>query len=221
MAPKLVKNDQRVAKLVAPYEKLRDAIRDGTFPPGQSLVESSIAEWCGVSRTPVREALTRLLQDGLVAKTDRGMIVRERTPEEILDIYETRISLEAAAARLAAERYGPVDRVRLERMVRLAEDSGKSMTSRADRNREFHHAIWTASHNESLIDLLQRLNLHLSRYPTTTLAAPGRWEQSLKEHSDLATAILSRDSLAAESLAKQHFTAARDIRLAQWEENIS
>jgi DNA-binding GntR family transcriptional regulator len=176
--------------------------------------------WGGTRPTPVREALTRLLQDGLVAKSDRGMIVRERTPEEILDVYETRIIVEAAAARLAAVRYGPVDKVRLERHLRLAEEAGDSLTAIAERNRDFHNAIWAASHNESLIDLLTRLNLHLARYPTTTLAAPGRLTQSLDEHRALVAAILDRDPDLAEKLAKEHFSTARDIRLAQWEDSL-
>jgi DNA-binding GntR family transcriptional regulator len=221
MARKLAPAGKKTTKRpLSPYEKIKTAISDGTFPPGNALVESSVAEWCGVSRTPVREALTRLLQDGLVAKTDRGMVVRERTPEEILDIYETRIVLEAAAARLAAERHGLIDRVRLERLMRLAEETDSSASAIAERNRDFHAALWAASHNESLIDVLTRLNLHLARYPTTTLAAPGRWVQSLEEHRELVAAVIDRNPELAEKLAKVHFSAARDIRLAQWEDSI-
>jgi DNA-binding GntR family transcriptional regulator len=211
----------------SPYERIKQAILDGTFEPGASLVETAVAEWCGVSRTPIREALTRLEQDGLINRTDRGMTVRERTPEEILDIYEVRIALEATAARLAAERHTPIDRVRLERLVSAAyeaepapDDAALEGQHQADKNREFHRAVWAASHNESLIDLLDRLNLHLLRYPITTLTAPGRWEESLEQHRDLVDAILSRDAARAEKVAEQHFTAARDIRLSLWEANI-
>src|ERR1700754_1808293 len=82
-----------------PYERLKQAILDGELVPGQQLVEISLAQWCQVSRTPIREALSRLEQDGLALRTDRGLVVRERSPEEILDIYDTRIVLEAMAAR--------------------------------------------------------------------------------------------------------------------------
>lgn len=212
---------RKALKAAPPYERIKAAIGNGTFPPGHPLVESTVAEWCGVSRTPVREALTRLFQDGLVTKTDRGMVVREQSPEEILDIYETRISLEATAARLAAERYGSVDRVRLERMAKLCEEAGDSPDLNAERNRDFHNAIWIASHNDSLVDLLERLNLHLLRYPNTTLAAPGRWKESLEEHGEMVAAILDRDSQLAQKLAEQHFTRARDIRLQQLEQSIN
>jgi DNA-binding GntR family transcriptional regulator len=201
---------------------IKQAILDGTFQPGFALVESTVAEWCGVSRTPVREALTRLEQDGLVNRTERRMAVRERTPEEILDIYETRIALEATAARVAAERHTAIDRARLERALALADELDESSPGqlRADRNREFHRTVWRASRNEPLIDLLDRLNLHLLRYPITTLTAPGRWDESLREHHALVTAILARDTAKAQKLAEKHFTTARDIRLALWDENI-
>jgi DNA-binding GntR family transcriptional regulator len=213
--------DRDPLRAMSPYDRIKQAILDGTFAPGFALVELSVAEWCGVSRTPIREALLRLEQDGLVNKTERGMIVRERTPEEILDIYEVRISLEATAARIAAERHTVLDRVRLERLTtRVEETEGPLGQTHADRNRDFHRGIWLASHNESLIDLLDRLNLHLLRYPITTLTAPGRWDESIREHRELVGAILARDSVAAQDIAQRHFTTARDIRLAVWEDNI-
>jgi DNA-binding GntR family transcriptional regulator len=214
-------SDRGPLRAISPYERIKQAILDGTFQPGFALVELSVAEWCGVSRTPIREALLRLEQDGLVNKSERGMIVRERTPEEILDIYEVRISLEEAAARIAAERHTLLDRVRLEHlMTRVEEADGPLGQVHADRNRDFHRGIWLASHNESLIDLLDRLNLHLLRYPITTLTAPGRWEESLQEHRQLVAAILARDPGRAQETAQHHFTTARDIRLALWEENL-
>jgi DNA-binding GntR family transcriptional regulator len=214
-------SDTRSLRAMSPYDRIKQAILDGTFPPGFALVELSVAEWCGVSRTPIREALLRLEQDGLVTKSDRGMIVRERTPEEILDIYEVRIALEGTAARLAAERHTVLDRARLEGLAkRMEEAKGTLGQKHADRNRDFHRGIWLASHNESLIDLLDRLNLHLLRYPITTLTAPGRWDESLQEHRELVAAILARHPAKAQKIAERHFTAARDIRLALWEENI-
>lgn len=221
MARKDTAAGQPAAKTLSPYERIKTAISDGTFPPGSALVEVTLAGWCGVSRTPIREALTRLLHDGLVIRTDRGMLVRERTPEEILDIYEARIALEVTAARLAAERLTPVDKLRLTKTAKLEAETGDSPDRWADRNRDFHKAIWTASHNDTLIDLLDRLNLHLARYPVTTLAAPGRWKEALEEHRSLVAAILDGDSALASKLAEQHFSRARDIRLKLWEQSIT
>ena len=91
----------------------------------------------------------------------------------------------------------------------------------SDANQEFHRAIWEATHNRSLIDLLDRLHLHLLRYPVTTLTAPGRWEQALAEHRDLLSAIIDRDPDRAGQAAELHFSAARDVRLAMWEQGLS
>ena len=202
------------------YDKLQHAIIDGTLPPGTPLVEGSLAEWCGVSRTPVREALMRLEQDGLVERSDRGMIVRERSPEEILDIYEIRIVLEETAARLAAERHTSMDRMRLERALKAAEElDDPDGALRAQRNQAFHETVWLASHNDALVDLLHRLNRHLTRYPATTLTYGDRWDEGLRQHRELVDAITSRDSDAAGQSARGHFTEARDIRLALWSED--
>lgn len=206
------------------YARLKQAILSGEIPEGENLVESALAERFEVSRTPVREALTRLEHDGLVERRDRGLEVRSRSPEEILDIYETRIVLEVKAAAVACERRTDFDLLRLQRLIergealRDAEDVDPDTL--AEHNREFHGAIWSASRNESLIDLLERLNLHLMRYPRTTLAANGRWADAINEHRELIDAITARDSERAAETAARHFVAARDIRLRLWQEEL-
>lgn len=199
---------------ITPYQRLKDAIRSGDLQPGQQLVESALAEWCEVSRTPIREALSKLQHDGLVERSDRGLVVRERGPEEVLDIYETRIALEGTAARLAAERRSSHDLMLLRRaLTRLEMVTDGDVEAMVDTNRQFHNAVWRASRNVSLIDLLERLDLHLARYPATTLASPGRWVRSTEQHRALVEAILARASDTAEKIALDHFTEARDIRL--------
>lgn len=199
---------------VPPYERIRQAILDGALKPGDPLVETTLAAWCEVSRTPVREALRRLEQDGLVDRTDRGLVVRERSPEEILDIYVTRIALEATAARVAADRRTEHDLRLLRRLVeRCAEIPAGETEAMVDANNQFHQAVWRASHNKSLIDLLERLGMHVARYPGTTLAAPGRWDEARREHHRIAAAIDRRDAELAYELTMRHFSEARDIRL--------
>jgi DNA-binding GntR family transcriptional regulator len=212
--------DQKI-RTQSPYERIKKGILDGTFEPDVPLAETVLGEWCGVSRTPIREALGRLEQDGLVVRTERGMTVRSRTPEEILDIYETRIVLEGTAARMAALRHTEMDRARLERLMALAEAADETQGHElAERNRQFHRGVWLASHNSALLDLLDRLDLHLLRYPVTTLTSPGRWATALVEHRELAEAVLGRHAKKAQTIAESHFTAARGIRLALFEENI-
>jgi DNA-binding GntR family transcriptional regulator len=205
------------ARKASPYERLTQAIMTGELLPGQPLVETTLAEWCQVSRTPIREALTRLEQDGLVVRGERGLMVRQRSPEEILDIYETRIVLEAMAARVAATRRSYLDLIGLrriaERLDNLGTDDEHAMT---EGNREFHRAVRRASHNESLNDLLQRLDLHVARYPSTTLSQPGRWSEANHEHRKIIDAIEAQDADLAHRLTAEHFTHARELRLALW-----
>lgn len=210
-------NDGRSRDLSA-YERIKHGILDGTFEPGSTLIETTVAEWCQVSRTPVREALSRLEHDGLVIRSDKGMTVRERTPDEILDLYDTRISLEVTAARFAAQRRTQMDQIRLERLCAAAEelDESASPVAMSDINRDFHRAVWLASRNQAVIDLLDRVNLHLMRYPMTTLKYPGRWRQALAEHRDLLDAIVQGDQERAMLASERHFTAARTIRLELW-----
>jgi DNA-binding GntR family transcriptional regulator len=201
----------------SPYERLTQAIVTGELVSGQPLVETALAEWCQVSRTPVREALTRLEQDGLIVRSDRGLVVRERTPEEILDIYDTRIVLEGMAARVAAVRRSHLDLLSLRRIVeRLSNVDASDTAAMAEGNREFHRAVWRASHNESLTDLLRRQDLHLARFPSATLSQPGRWAESIEEHREMLDAIERQDVRHAAELATAHFTKARELRLALW-----
>ena len=130
---------------ITPYQRLKEAIRAGDLMPGQQLVESVLAEWCEVSRTPIREALSKLQHDGLVERNDRGLVVRERSPEEVLDIYETRIALEGTAARMAAERRNSHDLILLRRaMGRLDGLPTEDVDAMVRANRQFHTAVWRA-----------------------------------------------------------------------------
>jgi DNA-binding GntR family transcriptional regulator len=199
---------------LSPYERLKQAIISGALAPGEQLVEIPLAEWCEVSRTPIREALTRLEQDGLIQRTEHGLVVRESTPAEIIDLYDSRIVLESRAAAVAAERRTATDLSYMwraeERYRGLANDDVENL---AKRNREFHRAIWVASHNNSLIDLLERLNMHLGRHPLTTLQFPGRHETAAMEHHNLVTVISDQNAELAGKIASQHFTEAQEIRL--------
>lgn len=194
------------------YERLRADIVAGEFGPGDSLAEIALGTRYGTSRTPIREALQRLESDMLVERTPRGMQVRTSTPEEILDIYEVRIDLEGLAARAAARRRNELDCARM-KAARDAMSELVAPAGRAEANQEFHKMIWAASHNQTLIDQLERLSLNLLRYPTTTLSVPERWEAALGEHDRLVEAILSRDAVAAEQIAEEHMSLARDMRL--------
>jgi DNA-binding GntR family transcriptional regulator len=155
-----------------------------------------------------------LEQDGVLERINRGMRVRQTSSEEVLEIYGVRTILEAAAARDAATRRTDYDLVNLGRILHsMGEARAATPQEMAAINRSFHRAIWQAARNRTLADLLERLAVHLRRYPATTYLRPGRWEEALEEHRLLLDAIQRRDPDGAAGVAEKHMWAARDVRL--------
>ena len=196
------------------YDRLRTDIISGSVSPGTHLVEVALAAQYNTSRTPIREALLQLLQDRLIARTPGGMVVRERDPEEIIGIYETWIPLEAVAAASAARRRTLLDVARM-RGASSAMERGQPSNgpSAVEMNRAYHGAIWVASHNDTMIDVLSRLEAQICRLWGSTLLDPGRWETALAEHKQITHAIERQDAAAAEELARAHLQHALELRL--------
>ena len=196
------------------YAALRADILTGALVSGEPVREVAVASRFGVSRTPVREALRRLEHDRLLVPSSRGLVVRGVDPEEVIQSYTVRILLEGEAAAEAASARNQTDLVRLESLAErdrsLAEPDDPT---RAETNTEFHEAVWTATHNPVLQDLLRRLTVHLVRIPHSTLSAPGRWEEALDEHEAMVAAIRDSDVEGARKVATAHMTRAREIRL--------
>lgn len=204
------------------YERLRDDIVARRLEPGAPLVETDLADRYGTSRTPVREALRRLEQDSMVERGRRGLQVRAPSPAEILEIYEVRIDLEALSAALAAERHTALDLVRLKSAAASFEatpvDDVMAMTMA---NKLFHERLCEAAHNATLLDLLGRLMINLTRYPSSTLTWPGRREAVMLDHRRLIELISAGDATGARELAWAHMRNARDVRLQMYADTSS
>ncbi len=186
----------------------------GILVPGEPLIELALAERYKVSRTPVREALRKLLADGLVEQYARGYRVTKHTPEEILDIYEVRIALEASATRAAALRHTPFDVARLRRSHQLMLDKADHAPGELSAaTHVFHQSIWAASHNDTLIATLESLKRRILAFSSSTLDVPGRSESALAEHAEMLAAIEAGEAELAGNLAAQHMARSRDIRV--------
>lgn len=175
----------------------------------------ALGERFGVSRTPVRDALIRLEEAGLILRTGRGLEVRGVDPQAVVQVYDMRILLEEEVAGQAAENRSINDLLKLEALLerdQRIEDRSDSTLIQA--NLEFHRAVWDAAANPILIDLLQRLDGHLVHAPRSTLSVDGRWEESLVEHAALVDALRSRDREQARAIARRHFEQARTLRLS-------
>lgn len=193
------------------FETLRGAILDGTFKPGERLMEVQLAEDMGVSRTPVREAIRKLELEGLVLMIPRkGAYVSGLSSKDIADVFEVRASLEALAAGLAAERIAEeeleaLNHFMLEVTVNAeVGDLEKVIQSDTD----FHEQIYRASRNNRLVQIINNLRDQIQRFRSASLAYPGRIEDTLEEHKFLLEAISERDIVTARRLAQEHIENA-------------
>lgn len=194
-------------------EQIKRRIVTGQLKPGQKLVEKELAAACNVSRTPLREALARLVNEGLaVSVAYRGIFVRRISLRHVREIYELRIGIEGLAAMLAAERRSKVDLDRLERLLVAmdAERAGDDADELKLLNEKFHRGIAEASGNSLLVERMDDLWSWVNLARTSSWSATGRGETSRDEHHAIYRAISDREPAKARALAETH------VRLA-WE----
>lgn len=200
------------------YRRLREAIVSGSLAPGQRLIETSLAEQLGVSRSPVREAIRRLAQDGLVTFVPRrGVSVGNPSPGEVEEVYTIRGALEALAARLAACRRSArqLEQLRrtLARMERATENGDHSGLLRADN--DFHRALVEASGNQRLIEIAAALLDTSRRVRQSVLSGDTSWARTTWEnHRAVLAALESPDPEAAAMLVSTHMERAKERMLA-------
>jgi GntR family transcriptional regulator, rspAB operon transcriptional repressor len=198
------------------YEEVRQAIVDLRLKPGEPLREATMAEQLGVSKTPVREALTRLEQEGLVETTSfKGAVVSSYSNDDLQDIYELRELLEGAAARAAAS--GPsadtLERLRtLSAASRKLRDAG-DLTALAGLLGEFDEIVYGQVTNRRIRALIENLKAHLARIGRLTEDIPGRVEASVEEHERIVEAIVGRDPDEAERLMRIHIRSVLNDQL--------
>jgi DNA-binding GntR family transcriptional regulator len=199
------------------YELVRDQLLHGDLLPGSVIQQAALARELGISTTPLREALRRLMSDGLVElDAHRDARVTRLTAEEARDLVELRRSLDPLAAGLAAERRTRQDleliRSTADELLPLRTDPGPSELAT---HRRFHVAIYTASHNQLLVQTLDGLWDKADRYRRLALE-DGRTEEDLDrthaEHLALVDAIAAGDSETAAAVMLAHVDASLGAR---------
>ena len=173
-------------------EGLEEMILDGSFADGERLDEATLGARFGTSRTPVREAVQRLAQSGLVELLPRrGAFVRQPGPVELLEMFEVMAEIEAACARLAAARIGDAALEELgaaNRACRGAVEAGDA-DAYYRANETFHHILYRESGNRFLEGEALRLHRRLRPFRRLQLRLRGRMPQSMAEHEGIVDAL--------------------------------
>lgn len=199
------------------YRRLREMIFSGKLPPGTRLSVPALAESLEVSRSPVRDAVLRLVQERLATgEPHRGAVVASVGATELEMIYEVREVLEGLAARLAVENAGR----RLVRALRdtLAEHEraagAADLAAAAEADVRFHQLIRQGSANPELVRLLDDIQVQVRLAMRTTVATAGP-RQAIADHRAILAAIESADPAEAELAARAHVARLRGVLAEQ------
>ena len=201
------------------YETIRRAVLDGGFAPGTRLKEEELTALCGVSRTPVREALRRLAVEGLVVVTPhQGAQVVFLEPAELEDSYDLRTLIESRAAARAASRIKPETLERLSRLQDVLESAvAAGPLNLADRfiplNAQFHQIILEAAASARLAAMAHLVAEAPSRIRTLSRYSAEDLDRSMRHHRELIAALTAQDADWAASAMMSHVRAALQVLL--------
>jgi DNA-binding GntR family transcriptional regulator len=191
------------------YVALRDAILSHQLPPGTRLSVPDMARRLGISRSPAREAIARIAYEGLAqVEPNRGAVVSDLRPTDLVEIYNLREVLEGLACRLASQR---VDERKLDRLSRILDEHAQAIAAEdLERHYEldlaFHAAIREFGESHRLVESLDRLQGQIRVAMYTTHRSPGGMPQALAEHRVIYDALASGDPDRAEQAGRAHIT---------------
>lgn len=203
------------------YRQLKEEIIQCRLAPGTEFSEPELCKRYPINKAPLRAALTKLVQEGLIRAIPRhGYVVAPITVKSVQDLYELRLVIEPLVAREAATR------IDIGLLKRLNVDPGASKSPNAElrflqSNREFHMAIARAAGNHKIVTLMDQLMddmarlIHLGLFSTDWRAGSMEREHSgqAREHASLIAAFEARDPVAAEEAARAHVLSSRDLVL--------
>lgn len=195
------------------YERLREAILDGTLEPGQKLSVPALAQTLGVSRSPIVAAVQRLIQDGLAVEEPRkGAVVTLISVPELIRLYEIREVLEGLSARLAALRATPAMVQHMADVLGRHEAAVVSgdQASRQQENVHFHRLIREAAEHPELARWLEAIQSQVKLAMRRTGVYMDDVELTVREHRAILEAIRDRDGDAAERMARVHIRRVRE-----------
>src|ERR1700748_1336009 len=201
----------------ATYLSLRQDILSCTLAPGSTLTEPFLMERYDVGKSTCRVALARMVQEGFVRSVPRqGYVVTPVTMKDVEELFQMRLFLEPAAARLAAGRTNTdalADMEKLTRSNKVSRNSGNRMSTFLDSNQQFHLAIARASGNSRLVQSIENLLDEMKRLVALGFLQQGASPEIADDHEELIKALQTGNGDAAEEIAARHVRTFRDMTL--------
>jgi DNA-binding GntR family transcriptional regulator len=188
------------------YAKLRESILTSKLEAGTPLRQEDLASAMGISRLPIREALTRLEADGLVVQRPRrGYIVASLDPSDIEDIFDIRAILEERAGYLATKHRTEADIAAVARILRRMEKlTGKDVHAFADENHTFHARLFESSGRRQLCRMLIALNTSVDRYVRVSALVAKSLERAKADHRRIFEAFRQGNAESVARLSRAH-----------------
>lgn len=194
------------------YDHLLHAVINGDLPSGTQLDERTLSKEIGVSRTPLRGAISQLVREGLVEYYPyRGNFVKSWTRKEIEDLFEVRLALEALAVRLAVPKLSNEDIDQIRAILIEVESALQAgdLEGYGEADARFHRFISQKTTNDTLINMLDRMSLQLKVIRTLANQDPDVVERTLHERPRILAALEARDADAAARLMEEHIDGVR------------
>lgn len=189
------------------FNTLREAILKGELKPGERLMELKLASKLGVSRTPIREAIRMLEQEGLaVTIPRRGAVVAHMSEKDTEDVLQIRCALDELAVQLAADNIQPEQLEELEQARQAFEDAtrSKDVKKLAQTDVQFHDVIYRATGNARLVVLLNNLREQMYRYRVEYLKNESAYPKLLQEHQEIVDGLRERDKEKVCEIMRYH-----------------
>jgi DNA-binding GntR family transcriptional regulator len=187
------------------YRDLKAGIVEGRYRPGESLSEVSLAAEHGMSRTPIREGLARLWQEGYLERVvGHGYFVARVTVQQIHDTFDVRRLLEGAAAGRAAELASDAEIERLRALACVPIGHGKDYRESEMANVQFHLAIAACARNSLALELIERCLAQVDRFMSLGVNFGKFTEDAAEAHQQIVEAISRHDAAAARSRMEDH-----------------
>jgi DNA-binding GntR family transcriptional regulator len=203
--------EKTTSSVVRLYDHIKDRAISFSFKPGERINEVDLAKKLGASRTPLREALNRLTAEGLLTfERGRGFFCRDLKPREIFELYQLRLTLEVASARLACELATDkeLDKVKVFLAETGTDRGALSSEKLVEFDEIFHEYIVSFTRNSEMTRVLKNVNERIKFFRWIDM--DNRRNETQHEHRNILQAICARDADTAGELMQQHITRRQD-----------